>query len=48
MVSGLMSEFRERSGVAYPAPKPIMLDFGGLAWVALCAPTSTTVEAKEL
>ena len=40
--------FRERSRVAHTAPKPTMLDSGGLAWVALCALTTTTVGVKGL
>ena len=48
MVSEFMPVFKECSEVTYPAPKLTMLDSGGLAWVALCALTTTTVGVKEL
>ena len=44
MVSEFMPVFKECN----PAPKLTMLDSGGLAWVALCALTTTTVGVKEL
>ena len=47
MVSEFMPVFKECNEATYPAPKLTMLDSGGLAQIALCAPTSTTVEVED-
>ena len=42
-----MLMFKECYEVTYPAPKLTMLDSGGLAQIALCASTTTTVEVEK-
>ena len=47
LVLEFMLVFKLSHVVTYPAPKLTLLDFGGLVWMALCAPPFTTVEVKE-
>ena len=47
MVLESLLVFWECYEVTCPAPRLTILDSGGLVWIALCAPTSTTVEVEE-